>query len=121
MREFYRQMLGAEPVDTECADTWAAFEAGGVRVELHRIPDEYARSIEISTPVRARESSPVKLIFGVENVPAERARLEALGIAVLQRPWQNADQEFDGVDPEGNVFRVENMSSTGSSPQSSSQ
>ncbi len=106
MKDFYRQMLGAQPINTEWTDTWALFDADGTRIALHAVPEEYARNIEISSPPKARETSPVKLIFGVDNVPAERNRLEALGIPMVQRPWQNADEECDGMDPEGNVFRI---------------
>jgi hypothetical protein len=109
MKEFYWKMLGAEPVNTEWTDTWALFAADGARFALHAIPEEYARNIEISSPPRARETSPVKLIFGVDNVPVERSRLEAMGITMLQRPWQNAAEECDGVDPEGNIFQISSV------------
>jgi hypothetical protein len=79
---------------------------GKCSTHLRAIPAEYARNIEISSPPKVRETSPVKLIFAVENVPAERSRLEAMGIRMLVRPWQNANEECEGVDPEGNVFRV---------------
>jgi predicted enzyme related to lactoylglutathione lyase len=106
MKEFYRQMLDAQPVNTESTDTWALFNANGTRFALHAIPAEYARNIEISSPPKARETSPVKLIFAVDNLPAERNRLEAMGITTFQRPWQNPTQECEGVDPEGNVFQI---------------
>jgi catechol 2,3-dioxygenase-like lactoylglutathione lyase family enzyme len=105
MRDFYQQMLGAEPINTEWKDTWALFEAGGVRFALHAIPSGIAESIAISSPPEPRETSPVKLLFAVANVPAERGRLESLGITMLQRPWQDSDQ-CDGVDPEGNIFQI---------------
>ena len=106
MKEFYRQMLGTPPVNAEWTDQWALFDAGGTRFALHAIPAEYAQNIEISSPPKARETNPVKLIFAVDNVPKERDRLEALGITVLQRPWQNVAEECEGVDPEGNVFQI---------------
>jgi predicted enzyme related to lactoylglutathione lyase len=56
----------------------------------------------------------VKLIFAVDDVPAERNRLEALGIAILQRPWQNAADECEGIDPEGNIFQISSVSSISS-------
>ena len=106
MREFYGRMLGAVPVNTEWTETWALFDAEGTRFALHAIPEEYTREIEISSPPMAREGSPVKLIFAVDDVPVERARLEAMGIAMLPRPGQNAAESCDGVDPEGNVFQI---------------
>jgi predicted enzyme related to lactoylglutathione lyase len=46
------------------------------------------------------------LIFAVEDMPAERARLEAMGITMLQRSWQEASEACDCMDPEGNVFQI---------------
>ncbi len=106
MKEFYLQLLGAQPVNTEWTDTWALFDADGTRFALHAISAEYARKIEISSPPRARETSPVKLIFAVDDVPTERNRLEGMGITILQRPWQKATEECEGVDPEGNIFQL---------------
>jgi len=60
----------------------------------------------IDSPPVAREDSPVKLIFRVADIAAERERLEGMGVRVLERPWQTADGSFDCVDPEGNVFQV---------------
>ncbi len=106
MKEFYRQMTGAQPVNTEWTDTWALFDTDGTRFALHAIPEEYARNIEISSPPKPRETSPVKLIFAVDNVPAERTRLVAMGITMLQRPWQNVAEQCEGLDPEGNIFQI---------------
>ncbi len=106
MKEFYEQMLGTPPVNTESTDTWALFDVGGARFALHAIPPEYARTIQISSPPKARETDPVKLIFAVDDVLAERNRLEAMGIPVLQRPWQEPNQACEGVDPEGNIFQI---------------
>ena len=106
MKEFYREMLGAPPVNTEWTDQWALFDADGTRFALHAIPPEYTQSIAISSPPKARETNPVKLVFAVDNVPAERKRLQAMGIALFQRPWQSATEECEGVDPEGNVFQI---------------
>ena len=109
MKGFYQQMLSAEPVNTEWTDSWALFETGGTHFALHAIPAEIARNMEISSPPKSRETSPVKLIFAVDNVPAERNRLEAMGVIMLRRPWQNAAEECEGVDPEGNIFQISSV------------
>jgi predicted enzyme related to lactoylglutathione lyase len=106
MKEFYQQMLGTPPVNTEWTDTWALFDVGGARFALHLIPPEHAASIQISSPPKARETDPVKLIFAVDDVLAERNRLQAMGITILQRPWQEPTEAFEGVDPEGNIFQI---------------
>lgn len=109
MKDFYQQMLSAEPVNTEWTDSWALFDTGGMRFALHAIPAEIALDIEVSSPPKLRENNPVKLIFAVDNVPAERNRLEAMGVTMLRRPWQNAAQECEGVDPEGNIFQISSV------------
>jgi predicted enzyme related to lactoylglutathione lyase len=106
MKEFYEKMLGTPPVNTESTDTWALFDVGGAHFALHSIPAEYARNIQFASPPKVRETDPMKLIFAVDSVPAERSRLEAMGITMLQRPWQKPNEACDGVDPEGNVFQI---------------
>ena len=98
MREFYRGILQTPPINTEWTDTWALFDAGGTKFALHAIPRK--RTDGTSTTPK------VKLIFAVEDVPAERARLEAMGVTLLQRSWQDAAELCDCVDPEGNIFQL---------------
>jgi predicted enzyme related to lactoylglutathione lyase len=99
MQAFYRQMLRVAPADE--TDGWVRFDAGGVSFALHAIPAHIASRIHIPSPPPPRETNPVKLIFEVDDVESTRARLEALGIATVQRPWGS----WDGVDPEGNIFQ----------------
>ena len=106
MKRFYGEMLGAIPSNQGCTDAWASFETGCACLSLHAIPAEIASSIEIKSPPMPREESPVKLIFEVKDVALERARLESLGIQILQRSWQKVAEAFDAVDPEGNVFQI---------------
>jgi catechol 2,3-dioxygenase-like lactoylglutathione lyase family enzyme len=102
MVAFYGDVLGLKPVAETRTGNWVEFDAGGARFALHAIPPEMAEQVEISSPPRPREKSPVKLIFEVADVERERARLEALGIAMLIRPWGGCD----AVDPEGNIFQL---------------
>jgi predicted enzyme related to lactoylglutathione lyase len=102
MRTFYSEMLGVKPQNDTWTDSWTEFDAGGVQFSLHAIPPEIASQIEITSPPRPRGQNPVKLIFEVDDVDAERARLEMLGATMVQRPWG----AWDGIDPEGNVFGI---------------
>ena len=106
MTEFYSELLGSKPINKEWTDSWAEFDAGGARFALHAIPTEIAQGIEISSPPKPRERGSIKLIFRVEDVRPERARLESLGITMLNRPWQNPEESCEGVDPEGNIFQI---------------
>jgi predicted enzyme related to lactoylglutathione lyase len=100
MRDFYANVLQTQPINTKWTDTWALFDAGGTQFALH------AEGTEPSIPPSTRERSPIKLIFAVGDVPAERARLEAMGITTLQRSWQEPTESCECVDPEGNVFQI---------------
>jgi predicted enzyme related to lactoylglutathione lyase len=106
MKRFYSEILGTKPTNQKFADLWATFETGGARLALHAVPAEIAENIEISSPPRRREEEPVKLIFEVNDVESERARLESLGIEVLRRHWQKPGETCDAVDPEGNIFQI---------------
>ena len=106
MREFYGNVLRAQPANTEWTDTWALFDVGGTGFALHAIPGEHAEKSELSSPPLMRDQSRVKLIFAVEDLSAERARMEAMGITMLQRSWQESAESFDCTDPEGNIFQI---------------
>ena len=106
MKRFYGEMIGTSPSNQGRTDAWATFKTGATYFSLHLIPTELAMGIEIKSPPIPREESPVKLIFEVKDVEAERSRLESLGIQTLRRPWQKPGEACDAVDPEGNVFQI---------------
>src|SRR5205823_419045 len=76
MREFYSNVFGTKPVNTELTDSWAFFEVGETGFALHAIPAESAGGINSS---QVRERCPVKLVFAVDDVLTEPSRLEAIG------------------------------------------
>ena len=102
MADFYGNVLGLAPIEETRIDSWVEFDAGGARLALHAIPDPLASRIEISSPPRAREENPVKLAFLVDDVEREQARMAALGIELVRKPWGACE----GVDPEGNIFQI---------------
>jgi predicted enzyme related to lactoylglutathione lyase len=51
----------------------------------------------------AREDTPIKLMFEVDDLEGELTRIEALGVSVIRRPWG----VLDVVDPESNIFQVQ--------------
>jgi predicted enzyme related to lactoylglutathione lyase len=103
MTAFYRDTLGLRPIPQEGGSGWVEFSAGAARIALHAIPAGIANTITISTPPRPREDVPVKLVFAVGDVEAERLRLVERGVAMFEmRPWGACD----GIDPEGNVFQL---------------
>ncbi|HEU5233461.1 MAG TPA: VOC family protein [Terriglobales bacterium] len=106
MKSFYGEMLGTNPTDQGWPGAWASYKTGSVCFSLHAIPAEIAKSIDIGSPPIPREAHPLKLIFEVNDVEAERARLESFGIQTLRRPWQKLGEACDVVDPEGNIFQI---------------
>ena len=98
---FYER-LGLEAIEATRATNWVEFAAGSTTFALHAIPDEIAAGIEIADPPVLREETPIKLVFSVDDVDAECARLAAAGIQLTRRPWGVAE----GADPEGNIFQV---------------
>lgn len=110
MREFYQVLFDAAPRNTAWTDTWAEFSAGDASFSLHAIPEAIAQTIAISDPPQPREETPIKLTLETENLEQTQARLEALGAAILVRPWQVEAREFDFMDPEGNILGVRSQS-----------
>jgi len=110
----------------------AAFYAGVTRLGLHRIaedhivlecvlecelfqlvvvqiPKEIAERIEIEEPPARRSTTPIKLVFFIENIEAARTAASSLGGALNPAGGEwlfEGDRVCDGYDPEGNVFQV---------------
>jgi predicted enzyme related to lactoylglutathione lyase len=79
MKRFYSEMIGTSPSNQDNTDAWATFKTGPAYFSLHLIPTDLSLRIEIKSPPIPREDCPVKLIFEVKDVEAERSRLESLG------------------------------------------
>jgi catechol 2,3-dioxygenase-like lactoylglutathione lyase family enzyme len=103
MADFYHDALGLPLIPGPLAPGWIEFDAGGVRLALHALAPRAAKQIEITTPPRAREETPLKLVFEVHDLAATRRRLMARGATMFEpRSWGACD----GLDPEGNVFQL---------------
>ena len=103
MTAFYRDALGLIPLPDKSSEGWLEFDAGGVALALHAIPEHIAKDIEIKDPPAAREGTPIKLVFEVPDVEVARINLINHG-AVMSEP--SAWGFCDGTDPEGNVFQI---------------
>jgi catechol 2,3-dioxygenase-like lactoylglutathione lyase family enzyme len=103
MTAFYRDVLGLQPVEETRLDNWVEFKDDGSHFSLHAIPPGIAVEIQIASPPRPREhSAGPKLTFEVHDVDATLAKIAAIGLPLLERPWGATE----AVDPEGNVFAV---------------
>jgi len=103
LAEFYHEALGLPVITAPTAPGWLELDAGGVRLALHAIPPRLARQIEITHPPRAREETPVKLVFEVDDLEAMRRRLVHHGATMFE---PKSSGVCDGLDPEGNVFSL---------------
>ena len=108
MLEFYQEALGLPLLSDPSDPGWAELDAGGSVLALHTIPPRIARDISITSPPRAREETPFKLVFAVDDVAALRRRLSARGGTMFEpKPGGGgAPCSCDGLDPEGNVFQI---------------
>lgn len=102
---FYQRVLGAHALRTEASHV--ALEAQGVQLVIHAIPDEVARTIEITSPPAPREDAAIKLIFTVPSVVQACRAVEAAGGVIHGRLWEGSDAVArDVLDCEGNVFQL---------------
>jgi len=109
MSTFYEVIIGLRRVETpDDSDDFVVLDAGGVRLCLHRIPEQYARDIEISSPPVAREGTPLKICFHSSNVRHARGVLESRGAMLGPVREFGSLHLCDGTDPEGNVFQLSN-------------
>ena len=102
MTAFYADVLGMKAVAETRLDNWVEFESSGARFSLHAIPPAIAAGMSIASPPLPREQSAAKLTFDVADVDGTLARIEAMGLPLLRRPWG----EVEAMDPEGNVFAL---------------
>jgi predicted enzyme related to lactoylglutathione lyase len=83
-------------------------ESAQSQLVVHPIPEEIARSIEITDPPARRTDVALKLIFPVASLAAARAMAPAFGGALNPPGKEFAARGFracDGHDPEGNVVQ----------------
>lgn len=104
---FYAAVAGLR--ETQRGRGFAVLERGAFQLVVHGIPASIAAGIEISSPPRRRENTPIKLVFVVSAIDAARASVAKLGGAMdppdremTIRGWRACD----GHDPEGNVFQL---------------
>lgn len=98
MTAFYRDVIGFRPIEETRLEDWIEFDTGETRFALHAIPKHFGARPD-PTPC---ENQICKLILSVGDIDAERERLAAAGVTILDRPWGG----WDAVDPEGNVLGI---------------
>ena len=105
--EFYSSVAGIEPQAVEKG--FAILGSRPSQFVILRIPKRIADTIDIATPPEPREDTPLKLVFGVEDIAHARELAAGLGGAIgpANREWEfEGAKVCDGHDPEGNVFQL---------------
>src|SRR5215475_13681085 len=105
--DFYSSVAGIEPQVIEKG--YVILASGPSQFVIVRIPKRIADTIDITTPPEVREDTPLKLVFGVEDITHAGDRVAKLGGAMkaVEHEWQfNGAKVCDGHDPEGNVFQL---------------
>ena len=92
---FYRDILGLQPLD-EITREWVELQAGSCTVALHHA----------GKPLSERGAASAKIVFGVKDVPAAKALLEARGVKMGKICSFSGIDICDGKDPEGNLFQI---------------
>jgi catechol 2,3-dioxygenase-like lactoylglutathione lyase family enzyme len=93
--EFYRDVLGLQPLG-EITHEWVELQAGSCTVALHHA----------AKPLNERGHASAKIVFGVKDVPAGKALLEARGVRMGKISSFSGIDICDGKDPEGNLFQI---------------
>jgi len=104
MRAFYEGGLGLRVIDEQ--EGWVELDAGGAAVALHAIPAGVAAKIAIKDPPEVRERTPIKLSFEVDDIERAVEALRKTGARMFAVKREAGSLSCDGVDPEGNVFRI---------------
>jgi predicted enzyme related to lactoylglutathione lyase len=105
--QFYSSVVGIEPQSIEKG--FAILGSRPSQFVIVRIPKPIADMIEIPTPLEPREETPLKLVFGVQDIAHARELAAGLGgaIGAADREWEfEGAKVCDGHDPEGNVFQL---------------
>ena len=105
--ESYSSAAGIEPQAIEKG--FAILGSRPSQFVILRIPKRIADTIDIATPPEPREDTPLKPVFGVEDIAHARQRAAELGGAMnaVEREWEfEGAKVCDGHDPEGNVFQL---------------
>ncbi|QEM06383.1 VOC family protein [Mucilaginibacter rubeus] len=104
LKTFYARLFNF-PVVEEYDSVWALLDAGGAKIGLHKIGEQYSKKIKGNFKV----DNNTKIVFEIgEDINQVRTGL--IEQHVLMREIKTFDNyEFwlcDGEDPEGNVFQL---------------
>jgi len=96
-------------VDESARGDYAVLIGPTLELSIVQVPQHVVSQIELSDPPRARESTPIKLVFVVSSIDEtlEVTRLIGGRMKEGSRRWQFRGHSVqDAIDPEGNVYQL---------------
>ncbi len=105
LRSFYVDYFNFEVVE-EIKDQWIVLKAGQTELAIHKIGQEY----QPKDGIKFKAESNTKLVFQTsENISNLRQQLINAGAVIgdIKSFKGNQSLFFDGEDPEGNIFQIE--------------
>ena len=111
LARFYEHIAGL--TQREADEEYVLLEVPFFQLVILQIPEDIAANITIDKPPRKRESTPIKLLLNVTNIADARRAAIAFGgeLNGAEKEWKfHGVKRCDGIDPEGNVFQVQETS-----------
>src|SRR5262245_3565120 len=113
LASFYEHVAGLTPREVD--EEYVLLETPFFQLVILQIPERIAANITIEKPPRKRENTPIKLFLNVTSIENARQTAKALGgeLNGAEMEWKfHGVKRCDGIDPEGNVFQLQETSVT---------
>jgi predicted enzyme related to lactoylglutathione lyase len=110
LASFYEHVAGL--TRREADEEYVLLEAPSFQLVILKIPERMAANITIETPPRRRENTRIKLFLNVSSIENARQTAKALGGGLNgpEKEWKfHGVRRCDGIDPEGNVFQLQEV------------
>ena len=102
---FYESVAGMTRVHN--SDELTVLESPDIQLLVHKIPDQIADNIVITSPPEKRENTALKFFFTVPSLAEARKVASSQGGEIFNENWVGPGFVVcNAMDPEGNVFQV---------------
>ena len=103
--KFYESLAGMSTIHK--TEDLTVLESPDIQLIVHKIPNQIARDIDITSPPQKRENTALKFFFTVPSLDSARTNARDLGGDVFSENWSGPGFVVcNAMDPEGNVFQV---------------
>ncbi|WP_455205902.1 VOC family protein [Kaarinaea lacus] len=105
LARFYESVAGMSRIHK--TDELIVLQSQDIQLLVHKMPEQIAKDIVISTPPEKRENTALKFFFTVPNLTEARSIASSLGGEIFNENWSGPGFIVcNAIDPEGNVFQV---------------